>query len=137
MKKLLSILLITTLTALESTSQTSNDTLCIPVSQLKKAITKIEEGKVAALEVSLLKDKIQLIERRIVVKDSLIAVYMKNEGNYRRLVNNYETSLLNNATQITNLEISVKYYKKIARRQKFQKWAVGAIGIAFGVFLIK
>jgi hypothetical protein len=137
MKKLLSILLITTLTALESTSQTSSDTLCIPVSQLKKAITKIEEGKVAAKEVVLLKDKIQLIERKVVVKDSLIGVYMKNEANYRRLVNNYETSLLNNATQINNLEISVKYYKKIARRQKFQKWAVGAIGIGLGVLLIK
>ena len=137
MKKLLSILLITTLTALESTSQTSNDTLCIPVSQLKKAITKIEEGKVSALEVNLLKDKIQLIERKVVVKDSLIGVYMKNESNYKRLVNNYETSLLNNATQINNLEISVKYYKKIARRQKFQKWAVGVIGIGLGVLLIK
>jgi hypothetical protein len=113
MKKLLSILLITTLTALESTSQTSSDTLCIPVSQLKKAITKIEEGKVAAKEVVLLKDKIQLIERKVVVKDSLIGVY------------------------ITNLEISVKYYKKIARRQKFQKWAVGVIGIGLGVLLIK
>ncbi len=85
----------------------------------------------------LLKDKIQLIERKVVVKDSLIGVYMKNEANYRRLVNNYETSLLNNATQINNLEISVKYYKKIARRQKFQKWAVGAIGIGLGVLLIK
>jgi hemerythrin-like domain-containing protein len=137
MKKLLSILLITTLTALESTSQTSNDTLCIPVSQLKKAINKIEEGKVAAKEVVILKDKIELIERKVVVKDSLIGVYLKNESNYSRLINNYETSLLNNTTQINNLEISVKYYKKIARRQKFQKWAVGIIGIGLGVLLIK
>jgi len=137
MKKLLSILLITTLTALESTSQTSNDTLCIPVSQLKKAINKIEEGKVAEKEVVLLKDKIELIERKVVVKDSLIGVYLKNESNYSRLINNYETSLLNNTTQINNLETSVKYYKKIARRQKFQKWAVAGLGIGLGVLLIK
>ena len=125
------------LTALESTSQTSNDTLCIPVSQLKTAINKIEEGKVAAKEVVLLKDKIEVIERRVVVKDSLIGMYLKNESNYRSLIVNYETSLLNNDTQIKNLETSVKYYKKIGRRQKFQKWVVAALGIGLGVFLIK
>lgn len=84
-----------------------------------------------------MKDKIEIIERKVVVKDSLIGVYLKNESNYSRLINNYETSLLNNTTQINNLEISVKYYKKIARRQKFQKWAVGIIGIGLGVLLIK
>jgi hypothetical protein len=125
------------LIALGSISQTSNDTLCIPVSQLKKAIVKIESGKVAAQEVVLLKDKIQLIERKVALKDSLIVIYMKNEGNYRRLINNYEATIENNAKLINNLEVSVKYHKKIARRQKFQKWAVGAIGIGLGVFLIK
>jgi hypothetical protein len=73
----------------------------------------------------------------VVIKDSLIGVYLKNEANYSRLINNYETSLLNNTTQINNLETSVNYYKKIARRQKFQKWVVGIIGIGLGVLILK
>jgi hypothetical protein len=109
----------------------------LPVSQLKKAIEKIEEGKVLSKEVGLLKDKIQLIERRVAVKDSLIVVYQNNEGNYRRLINNYEATIENNTKLINNLEVSVKYHKKIARRQKFQKWVVGVLGIGLGVLIMK
>lgn len=126
------MLVIIMLIALESTSQTSADTVCLPLSQLKIAINKIEEGKVMAKEIVLLKDKIQLVERRVVVKDSLILVYQKNESNYRRLINNYEANISNNATIVANLEKSLKYQRRIANKQKFQKWMVAVLGVGLG-----
>jgi hypothetical protein len=118
-------------------SQSSNDTICLPLAQLKKAINKIEEAKINSKEIIILNDKIQIIEKKLAVKDSLLYIYMKNESNYKRIINNYEQSLSNNVTTIDNLEKSIKYHKKIARRQKFQKWSVAFIGIGLGYLLIK
>lgn len=123
------------LIALDSISQTSADTVCLPLNQLKIAINKIEEGKVMAKEIGLLKDKLQSVERRVVVKDSLILVYMKNESNYRRLINNYESNISNNATIVANLEKSLKYQKKVANRQKLQKWMVAVLGVGLGYLI--
>lgn len=123
------------LIALDSISQTSADTVCLPLNQLKIAINKIEEGKVMVKEIGLLKDKLQSVERRIVVKDSLILVYIKNESNYRRLINNYESNISNNATIVANLEKSLKYQKKVANRQKLQKWMVAVLGVGLGYLI--
>jgi hypothetical protein len=123
------------LIALDSISQTSADTVCLPLNQLKIAINKIEEGKVMAKEIVLLKDKLQSVERRVVVKDSLILVYIKNESNYRRLINNYESNISNNATIVANLEKSLKYQKKVANRQKLQKWMVAVLGVGLGYLI--
>ena len=86
-------------------------------------------------EIGLLKDKIQSVERRVVVKDSLILVYIKNESNYRRLINNYESNISNNATIVANLEKSLKYQKKVANRQKLQKWMVAVLGVGLGYLI--
>lgn len=123
------------LIALDSISQTSADTVCLPLNQLKIAINKIEEGKVMSKEIVLLKDKLQSVERRVIVKDSLILVYLKNESNYRRLINNYESNISNNATIIANLEKSLKYQKKVANRQKLQKWMVAVLGVGLGYLI--
>lgn len=123
------------LTALDSISQTSADTVCLPLSQLKIAINKIEEGKVMGKEIQLLKDKVQIVERRVIVKDSLILVYMKNESNYRRLINNYEANISNNAVIVANLEKSLKYQKRVANKQKFQKWMVAVLGVGVGYLI--
>ena len=135
MKRLLIMLVIIMLIASESISQTSADTVCLPLNQLKMAINKIEEGKVMSKEIGLLKDKIQSVERRLVVKDSLISVFMNNESNYRNLINNYESNISNNATIVENLEKSLKYQKRIANKQKFQKWMVAVLGVGLGYLI--
>lgn len=129
------MLVIIMLIALESISQTSADTVCLPLSQLKIAINKIEEGKVMGKEIVLLKDKLEMVERRVMVKDSIILVYQKNESNYRRLINNYESNISNNSTIVANLEKSLKYQRRVANRQKFQKWMVAVLGVGVGYLI--
>lgn len=129
------MLVIIMLIALESISQTSADTVCLPLSQLKIAINKIEEGKVMGKEIVLLKDKLETVERRVMVKDSIILVYQKNESNYRRLINNYESNISNNSTIVANLEKSLKYQRRVANKQKFQKWMVAVLGVGVGYLI--
>ena len=86
-------------------------------------------------EIGLLKDKLEIIERRVLVKDSIILVYQKNESNYRRLINNYESNISNNATIVANLEKSLKYTRRVANKQKFQKWMVAVLGVGVGYLI--
>lgn len=86
-------------------------------------------------EIGLLKDKLEIIERRVLVKDSIILVYQKNESNYRRLINNYESNISNNATIVANLEKSLKYQRRVANKQKFQKWMVAVLGVGVGYLI--
>ena len=123
--------------ALDSISQTSNDTICLPISQLKIAINRIEEGKVVAKENVLLNIKVDNLERRMNLKDSIIGIYLNNESQYRNLINNYETNISNNAKIVENLEKVVSLNKKIARRQKFQKWLGAIIGVGIGILVTK
>ena len=123
--------------ALDSISQTSTDTICLPISQLKIAINRIEEGKVVAKENGLLNIKVDNLERRMNLKDSIIGIYLNNESQYRNLINNYETNISNNAKIVENLEKIVSLNKKIARRQKFQKWLGAIIGVGIGILVTK
>jgi ABC-type antimicrobial peptide transport system permease subunit len=123
--------------ALDSISQNSTDTICLPISQLKIAINRLEEGKVLAKENVLLNIKVDNLERRINLKDSIIGIYLNNESQYRNLINNYETNISNNAQIVTNLEKMVSLNKKIARRQKFQKWMVAILGVGLGILVSK
>jgi len=123
--------------ALDSISQTSTDTICLPISQLKIAINRIEEGKVVAKENGLLNIKVDNLERRMNLKDSIIGIYLNNESQYRNLINNYENNISNNAKIVENLEKIVSLNKKIARRQKFQKWLGAIIGVGIGILVTK
>lgn len=125
------------LIALGSISQTSSDTVCLPSSQLKLAIEKIEKGKQVERELILTNNKVVILEKRIALKDSLISKYNDNEKYYNKLISNYETSLLNNTSQIQNLEESLRLSKKIGRRQKLSKWIIGILGLGLGYLIGK
>lgn len=125
------------LIALGSISQTSSDTVCLPSSQLKLAIEKIERGKQVERELILTNNKVVILEKRIALKDSLISKYNDNEKYYNKLISNYETSLLNNTSQIQNLEESLRLSKKIGRRQKLSKWIIGILGLGLGYLIGK
>lgn len=125
------------LIALGSISQTSSDTVCLPSSQLKLAIEKIERGKQVERELILTNNKVVILEKRIALKDSLISNYNDNEKYYNKLISNYETSLLNNTSQIQNLEESLRLSKKIGRRQKLSKWIIGILGLGLGYLIGK
>lgn len=126
------------LIALSSISQTSNDSLiCIPNSQLKKAIVLIERAKVVEYELSITKNKIDIFQNTIKVKDSIIKIYQDKEIAYKNILQS-QTNIISSSNQIiTNLEKNVQLQAKLTRRQKYKKWVVGIIGIGIGIFITK
>jgi len=137
MKKRILLATIITLTALESISQTSSDTVCLPVSQVKKAINLIERGKVADKELELSREAIALLEKRISVKDSIISAQNVKEEAYKSIVANYKQSVANSEEIVSNLEKSLVLERRRARRQGFMKWVTAAGAFVLGVIVIK
>jgi DNA repair exonuclease SbcCD ATPase subunit len=137
MKKLLITLLTITLTASEAISQTSSDTICLPTSQLKKAINRIEECKVIAEDLALTKQSLNLANQRISVKDSIIQKFEVKGNAYEATLLNYQQINNNLESIIQNLKKEVSLQKKAFRRQKLSKWFAGGIGIAIGFLIAK
>lgn len=124
--------------ALGSISQTLNDSMiCIPNSQLKKAIVLIEKAKVVEKELSITKDKIDVFQNTIKVKDSVIKIFQDKEIAYKNILQN-QTNIISSSNQIiTNLEKNLELKAKLVRRQKNKKWVVGILGIGIGMLLTK
>jgi NAD+--asparagine ADP-ribosyltransferase len=138
MKRQIILLITTTLIALSSISQTSNDSvICIPNSQLKKAITIIEKSKVTEEELSLSKVKLSIFQTSLSVKDSLISVYKSKEIDYKNILQNQTNAITLSNRIITNLEKNIEINAKLIRRQKTKKWIVGLLGIGIGIILTK
>ncbi len=126
-----------TLTAFAASSQSSNDTICLPKSQLLKAVSAIEEGKVAKEELEQQKEKNRLSEERIRVKDSSISELARRGETLERLVENREKAVGNLNSRIENLDKSINLYKKAQRRQRSYKWIAGMVGVAAGILIGK
>jgi len=124
--------------ALCSISQTLNDSLiCIPNSQLKKAIVLIEKAKVLENELSITKDKIDVFQDIVKVKDSVIKIFQDKEIAYKNILQN-QTNIISSSNQIiTNLEKNLELKAKLVRRQRNKKWVVGILGICIGMLLTK
>ena len=138
MKRQIILLITTTLIALSSISQTSNDSvICIPNSQLKKAITIFEKSKVTEEELSLSKVKLSIFQTSLSVKDSLISVYKSKEIDYKNILQNQTNAITLSNRIITNLEKNIEINAKLIRRQKTKKWIVGLLGIGIGIILTK
>lgn len=126
------------LIASEGISQTSNDSLvCIPQSQLKKAIVAIERGKVTQEELTLTHQKLELSDKRVSLKDSVISELNKKNQFNSGLIFSYESTIQNNSKEIYNLKEIVSLQKKQTRREKYKKWVVGVLSISLGYLISK
>jgi len=123
--------------ASESISQTSNDTICLPSAQLKKAINLIEKGKVTQEELELTKSSLRLSEKRILVKDSIILNLNNKELAYKSVIENYKKNVQNAEEVVENLEKSLTLERKRVKRQKFSKWVLALGGLGFGILISK
>ena len=126
-----------TLTAYDASSQSSSDTVCLPKSQLLKAVSAIEEGRVARQELEQQTAMNRLSEERIRVKDSSISELTLKGQTLERLVRNREDAVANLNSRIDNLDRSIILYKKAQRRQSSYKWIAGAVGVAAGILIGK
>lgn len=123
--------------ALGGISQTSNDTICLPASQLKLAINKIEKAKVVEEELILTQKALEVSEKRIKVKDSIITLFEVKEESYKSIIEGYKKNIANSEQVVANLEKSLTLEKKRVRRQKFNKWVIALCGIGFGFLISK
>ena len=137
MKQLIITALTITLIASEGISQTSNDTICLPSSQLKKAINRIETCKVIEEELTLTKESLQTANQRLTLKDSIITSFRLQTANYTRLIDNYTQNVTSLENINYNLKKEVSLHQKIIRRQKLSKWLVGGIGLGLGILISK
>ena len=118
-------------------SQTSSDTVCLPLTQLKKAVNLIEKGKVMQLELDSTNKALQVAENRLAVKDSIISTFNKKEDVYQSLVANYMKTVSNNERMIGNLEESINLQKKLIKSEKSSKWIYLGAGILFGILIAR
>lgn len=137
MKRLILTLIITLLIAYEGISQTSKDTTCLPNEQLRRAINRLETCKVTEEELSITKSLLGNAEKRLINRDSLILVFIRAEGNYRTLIDNYEQTLVNDKNIINKLEKTITLQNRTIRKQKWGKWAVAVLGVGVGILIAK
>ena len=130
--------IITILTAFRGISQTSNDSVtCLPNSQLKAAIVKIEQGKLVKEELDLTNQKVNLLEGRIVLKDSVITFLKEKNALYDKMMWSYESSIDNYKKIIDNLDQKYKLQRTIAKRQKLAKWGTFIAGLGGGFLIFR
>lgn len=120
------------LTTLKGISQTSDSVTCLPNSQLRKAISLIEKGKVTEKELELTKEKMALLEARLTNKDSVINHYSLLENDYKAIVKNQEKIIHDNNVQASNYEQIISLKTKQFRNQVKKKWVAIGVGVVIG-----
>lgn len=123
--------------ASDSICQTSSDTICIPIAQVKKTINLIEKGKIVQQELDLTKTSLKLLERRIVLKDSIIAEYKVKDGLYKQMTDDYDALVFSSNEIADNLEKSLTLATRRYKRQSFMKWFGMAAAFGVGYFISK
>jgi hypothetical protein len=132
------LFVITILIAFRGISQTSNDSVtCIPNSQLKLAIVKIEQGKLVKQELDLTNEKVNLLEGRLVLKDSVITFLKEKDALNNKMMWSYEATIANYKTIVDNLDQKYKLQRSIARRQKLAKWGTFIAGLGGGFLIFR
>jgi len=138
MKKHLIILAITMVIALDSISQTSkNDTICLPINELKIAINKIEVCEIVKQELEITKGLLDLKTKQIYNYDSMIIVSKKREVTYNNYIESYKKIVTNYQKNILNCSAKVEYQQKIIKRKNKHKFIFTIIGFLLGVLIIK
>ena len=118
-------------------SQTSDSVTCIPNVQLRKAINLIENAKVIQEELELTKQRDSFLERRIILKDSIILKYGIKEINWKRMDASYQKQIANDKAYQENTQKIFEIQRKQIRRQKWSKWAMLAAGVGAGYLIQK
>ena len=129
---------ITILIAFQGISQSSNDSItCLPNSQLKLAIVKIEQGKLYKQELDLTNEKVKVLENRIVLKDSVIIFLREKDALNNKMMWSYDDTIDNYKKIIGNLEDKYKLQRSISRRQKLAKWGTFIAGLGGGYLIFR
>jgi hypothetical protein len=126
------------LIALDSISQTTKiDTICLPITELKLAINKIEVCEIIKQELDITKGILDLKTKQIQNYDSIIKVSKNKEETYINYINSYKKIVLNYQKNILNCTAKVEYQQEVIRKKNKHKFIYGIVGFVLGVILIK
>jgi hypothetical protein len=114
-----------------------NDTICLPISELKIAINKIEVCEIVKQELVSTKYLLELKNSQIANQDSTLIYYKKRETKYIQLVENLKKINSNYQKNILNCSAKVEHQEKIIRRKNRHKFIYGIVAFILGVVLIK
>lgn len=124
------------LTNLKGISQTASDsTTAIPNYQLRKAINLIEKGKLVQQELYLTKEKVSLLDERIVKKDSIIYNFRLKEVGWNKIFKNYQQESKNCREYQTNTQAIFEKQELSVKRNKRYKWVFLALGLGLGLVI--
>lgn len=105
--------------------------------QLRKAINLIETGKVYKKELDLSTEKIQFLENRLILKDSIIGKYQSKDVLWSKLESDYKSKIYNFNQYFNNTQKIYDRQKTLLFLSKFGKWVYLGIGIGAGILLSK
>jgi Tfp pilus assembly protein PilN len=115
-----------------------SDTICIQVTEVKKLLTKAEEGKLLGEKVILLNNQIALLDQRIIEKSQMVAAYEQINTENDSLIASYKKEILLMTDQRKILEQAIKEREKEIKRYKrklFWRTAGGVMLVGAGAYL--
>lgn len=120
-------------------SQTTTiDATLVPNEKLRDAAKLIEKGKICEEQVKLLNAKIDLLDMRINIKDSIIRAHDLKDTAQARVVETYKEELENLKGQrdiaVKEMKAQNKQYRRQKRKTVFV--GIGTAAVAIGAYFL-
>lgn len=106
-----------------------SDTTCIPDEKLRLALKKIEQGKLDAAELQMTRMHLDLANRSMDMKDSVISSQWVLISSFKSSVENYRSQLVMQKARTDIANFNMDALEKQLKRQKIKTWFVGAAGV--------
>lgn len=116
------------------------DTICVPREDLKKALIKIEQGRVDAAELIQVKGQNTALQGIVSGKDNVIASLTNERNNLIGQVGTFQQLISNNQSQILLQDKTINNLNKELKKQRTKTVAVGMLAFVtfFGlIFSLK
>lgn len=97
----------------------------------------LERGKIVDQELKLTKTKVNLLQQKVAVKDSVILYLVQKDSLKTNIINAQKGAIGNYQAIVKNTEEKFEYKEKIIRRQKVAKWFTLLLGGAAAYFITK
>lgn len=119
-------------------SANCQNTTTINDADLQNAIKWIEQGKVDAQLVVLLSQKVDSLNKRISILQSISVDHKEKDSIQEKIVTTYEQELKNTREQLAIAVAGMKKLNKKLRRQRFKNIVigVGSAGATAAVFIL-
>lgn len=115
------------------TSKINEPVKCLPVSTLKKVTEDLLKGDIYKIELDLSNKEIVKLEEKIILKDSLINIFIYKEDNNKLIIDNLDQKI--NILEKHNFDLS-KDLKKEKSKNKFKKFLNNTIIVVLVTLLI-